>query len=378
MRWSFAVATIRGTAVRIHWTFVFFLAWIILAAYGAKGPQAGLSSGLFFVLLFVSVLLHEFGHILTARRFGVRTPEVVLLPIGGVSRMERIPEQPRQELLMSLAGPAVNLVIGSVIALTLGGLPQHPDMNMTNLGKHLWSHLAYTNFALAFFNLLPAFPMDGGRALRALLAIRLGYARGTRTAAVTGQVLAVVFGLFGLVSGNFILILIAVFVYAAAGAESAMAQVRAATLGASVADVMITHFETLPGNATVEAAAQALIHSGQRKFLVTGAAGQAEGVLTRDVISKALREGRVTARIEDLMRRDVPIVSPGQMADHAIGQLQAGSPAVAVIDHGNLVGMLTLENVSEFLLVSRLRPHRAHPEISVPNTHAVRGATRVA
>lgn len=147
MRWSFALGNIAGTTVRIHWTFVIFLTWIVFAAYAANGPAGALSSGLFFVLLFGSVLLHEFGHIFTARRFGVRTPDVLLLPIGGVSKMERIPEKPREELLIALSGPTVNLVIGGLLVLIMGGLPQHPDMNMANLGTHLWTHLAFTNFA---------------------------------------------------------------------------------------------------------------------------------------------------------------------------------------------------------------------------------------
>ena len=381
MRWSFALGKIAGTTVRLHWTFVIFLAWIVFAAYAANGAQAALSSGLFFVLLFGSVLLHEFGHIFTARRFGVRTPDVVLLPIGGVSQMERIPEKPRQELLIALAGPTVNLVIGGLLVLTLGGLPQHPDMNMTNLGKHLWTHLAFTNFALAGFNLLPAFPMDGGRALRALLAARLGYARGTRAAAVTGQVFAVGLGLLGLASGNFILILIAMFVYFAAGAESGMAQLRAASIGASVADVMITRFETLAANASVEDGAQALIHSPQRKFLITGTDGRVEGVVTRDLIAGALRDGRRDIRVGEIMKTDVPTISPRHTADHAIGLLQAGAPAVAVVDGaGKLVGMLTLENVVELLLLTKHQPWRHRParEITVPHTHAIAEGTRLA
>lgn len=376
MRWSFGIGTVKGTVVRIHWTFVIFLGWIVLAAYAANGPQAAFSSGLFFVLLFGSVLLHEFGHIFTARKFGVRTPDVVLLPIGGVSQMERIPEKPSQELLISLAGPAVNVVIGGAIVLALGGLPQHPDMNMTNLGKHLWTHLAFTNFALAAFNLLPAFPMDGGRALRALLAWRLGYSRGTRAAAITGQVFAVLFGLLGIASGNLILALIALFVWFAAGSESSAAQLRAASAGASVADVMITKFETLAADAPIEAAAQALIHSAQRKFLVTGPTGQVEGLVTRELVAGALREGRVEARVSDIMKRDVPVVSPRHTADHAIELLQAGAPALAAIDEsGRLVGMLTLENVLELLLLTRLRPPARRPvsQFTVPQVHAVDG-----
>jgi stage IV sporulation protein FB len=381
MRWSFALGNIAGTTVRIHWTFVIFLTWIVFAAYAANGPAGALSSGLFFVLLFGSVLLHEFGHIFTARRFGVRTPDVVLLPIGGVSQMERIPEKPRQELLIALAGPTVNIIIGGLLVLVLGGLPQQPDMTMTNLGKHLWTHLAFTNFALAIFNLLPAFPMDGGRALRALLASRLGYARGTHAAAITGQVFAVGLGLLGLASGNFILLLIAMFVYFAAGAESGMAQLRAASLGASVADVMITRFETLSADATVENAAQALIHSPQRKFLVTSHDGRVEGLVTRDLIAGALREGHVDAHVGTIMKTDVPTISPRHTADHAIGLMQGGAPAVAVIDEaGKLVGMLTLENVVELMLLSKHHPWRHRPagEITVPHTHAIAEGTRLA
>ena len=381
MRWSFAVGNIRGTTVRIHWTFVIFLVWIISAAYAASGPQAALSSGLFFVLLFVSVLLHEFGHIFMARRFGVRTPDVILLPIGGVSQMERIPEKPRQELLIALAGPAVNIVIGSVLAVALGGLPRHPEMNMTNLGGHLWTHLAFTNFALALFNLLPAFPMDGGRVLRALFAWRLGYARGTRAAAVTGQILAVGMGLLGLASGNLMLTFIAVFIYFAAGAESGAAQIRAASLGATVDDVMITRFETLATETTVEVAAQSLIHSPQRKFLVTDHNGGVEGVVTRDLIAGALRDGRSDAHVGDIMKVDVPVVSPRHTADHAIALLQGGASAVAVIDGaGKLVGMLTLENVAELLLFAKARSHGRAPasQATVPHVHALDGRSRFA
>lgn len=381
MRWSFAVATVMGTTVRIHWTFVIFLGWIIAAAYADNGAQAALGSGLFFVLLFVSVLLHEFGHVLTARRFGVHTPDVVLLPIGGVSQMERIPENPRQELLIALAGPVVSILVGIVLAVAAGGLPQNPEMNMADLGRHLWTHLAFTNFALAVFNLLPVFPMDGGRVLRALFASRLGYARGTRAAAVTGQVLAVGLGLVGLASGNFMLALIAVFIYFAAGAESGMAQLRAASLGASVADLMITRFETLADDTPIEVAAQALIHSPQRQFLVTGRTGHVDGLVTRNLIASAIREGRAEARVGDIMKTDVPVVSPRHTADHAIGVLQGGTPAVAVIDDGGmLVGMLTLDNVAELLLLTKLRSHRRAPaaQATVPHVHAFDGRSHVA
>lgn len=377
MRWSFAVGTVRGTVVKIHWTFLIFLAWIVLAAYGAKGGQAALSAGLFFVLLFASVLLHEFGHILVARRFGVRTPAVTLLPIGGVAEMERIPEQPRQELVIALAGPAVNLVIGGVIALALGGVPSHPDMELTDLGQAFWSHLALANLALAFFNLLPAFPMDGGRALRALLSARLGYARGTRAAAITGQVFAFLFGLVGIISGNLILTLIAVFVYFAAGAEGVGARVRAASLGALASDLMITRFETLAADAPLERAAEALIRTHQREFLVADPAGQLSGVITSEQIAEAIRKGLSRSAISEIMRRNVPVVSPKHLADHVLQLLQGGAPAVAVIDDSGLVGMVTLDNVMEHVLLagSRRDAGPRHEAVSVPHVTATLAAS---
>jgi Zn-dependent protease len=369
MHWSFAIGTVKGTIVRIHFTFLLFLAWIVLAALAAGGTRAALSAGLFFILLFASVLLHEFGHITVARRFGVRTPAVTLLPIGGVAQMERIPEEPRQELAISLAGPAVNLVIGGAIVLAIGGLPAHPDMELTNLGQAFWTHLAFANLALALFNLLPAFPMDGGRALRALLAARLGYARGTKAAAATGQILAVLLGLYGIASGNLILTLIAVFIFFAAGAEAGSARLRSASLGALAGDLMITRHETLGADEPVERAAKALIQTHQREFLVVDAQGRLQGVLTRDQIAGAIRRGPSNAAIGGIMGRDVPVVSPRHLADHVLELLQGGAPAVAVVDDDTcLLGMITLDNVMEYILLADSRRARLnHQAISVPH-----------
>ena len=371
MHWSFAIGTVKGTVVRIHFTFLLFLAWIVLAANAAGGISAAVSAGLFFILLFASVLLHEFGHIFVARRFGVHAPTVTLLPIGGVAQMERIPEEPCQELLISLAGPAVNLVIGGAIVLALGGLPSHPEMELTSLGQAFWTHLAFANLALALFNLLPAFPMDGGRALRALLAAKLGYARGTKAAAATGQLLAVLLGLFGIASGNLILALIAVFVFMGAGAESAGVQVRSASLGALASDLMIRRFDTLRADESVERAGQALIHTHQLEFLIVDALGGLQGVLTKDQIAAAIRKGPSNVAIGGIMDRDVPVVSPLHLADHVVQLLQSGAPAVAVVDGGELVGMITLDNVLEYVLLADSRQgRRDRTVISVPHAGA--------
>lgn len=354
MRWSFSLGTVKGTAVRIHWTFPLFLGWIVLSAYGVAGAGAAFGAGVFFLLLFLCVLLHEFGHILTARRYGVQTRDVVLLPIGGVAQMDQIPEQPRQELAVALAGPAVNLVIALALIVALGGLPQHVDVDMSNLGADLPLHLAYANLALAIFNLIPAFPMDGGRALRALLASRLGYVRGTAMAAAVGQTLAVIFGIYAIFAGHLILGLIAVFVYFAAGAEAGMVQLRGATLASLASDVMIDDFEVLGERQSVANAAESLIRTHQHEFLVLDDQRRATGVVTRDGIVEALKNRGPQALLADIMKRNVPVVSMRHHADEVLRLLQMGATAAAVLDDsGELVGMVTLDNILEFVLVQR-------------------------
>src|SRR5689334_11224411 len=222
MSWSIPIGTVRGTVVRLHVTFLLFLLWIGSAHYSRGGTAAAVEGVLFMALLFLCVLLHEFGHIFAARRYGVQTPEVVLLPIGGVARLERIPEEPSQELVVALAGPAVNIVIAAVLLL-FGGFAPGDGTELANPGVSLLGRLAEANLFLALFNLIPAFPMDGGRVLRAFLAARLGYARGTRIAAGIGQALAFALGLLGLVNGAPLLLFVALFVYLAASSSEARA-----------------------------------------------------------------------------------------------------------------------------------------------------------
>src|SRR5580704_11385072 len=222
MRWSLNMGTIAGTAVRIHITFLLFLGWIFAADYASGGPDEAWTGLLFMVLLFACVLAHEFGHIFTARAFGVATPDVTLLPIGGVARLERIPEEPRQEFLIAIAGPAVNVVIGFGLVLLAGAhLDPGALVSVDNAHISMVDRLAIVNLFLAVFNMIPAFPMDGGRVLRALLASRMGHTRATEVAAAVGQGVAFLLGFAGLF-WNPMLIFIAVFVYLAASSEAHM------------------------------------------------------------------------------------------------------------------------------------------------------------
>lgn len=353
MTWSFPIGTVKGTVIRVHLTFFLLLAWIGAVHYAQGGWDAAVQGVVFICLLFVCVLLHEFGHVFAARRYGVHTPDITLLPIGGVARLERIPEQPSQELVVALAGPAVNVVIAAVLFLILGGLPGAEGMEVQNPGVDILTRLAVANVFLVVFNLIPAFPMDGGRVLRAFLAHRMGYVRGTQRAASVGQVVAFLLGLLGLLGGNPLLIFIAFFVWLGAASEAHAVQMREASRGLRVAEAMITTFESLPPSARVEDAAELLIRTTQHEFPVVDGAGRMRGVLTRDDMIRALREQGPDAPVLEAMRRDIPLVHRGVCLQDAMRRMQEESlPALGVVDgDGRLVGLLTPENLGEMMMV---------------------------
>ncbi|BBF94741.1 site-2 protease family protein [Blastochloris tepida] len=362
MSWSIPIGTIAGTVVRVHLTFLILLAWIGIAGYAAGGSAEALASLTFIVLLFACVVAHEFGHIFAARRYGIRTPDVTLLPIGGVASLERIPEKPSEELLVALAGPAVNLVIGIVLMVAMGSVTDLSHLaNIENAGTSLVARLAAANLFLAVFNMIPAFPMDGGRVLRALLASRMGYARATATAASVGQGVAYLLGFLGLFF-NPLLIFIAIFVYLAATAEAQDVALRDATRGLPVAAAMITKFESLLPNATVDRAVDELIRTSQKEFPVVDGAGRLRGLVTREAMVAALREGGGTTPVIEVMI-EFPVVHCRAPLEAALQRLrQAQAPALGVVDdEGRLVGLVTPENVGEMMLIRTARPERQLP-----------------
>jgi len=229
MKWSWRIGRIAGIDVYVHATFLLLLAWVAVSHYLENQRLADAAYGLFFIItLFGIVVLHELGHALTARRFGIRTRDITLLPIGGLARLERMPEDPKQELLVALAGPAVNVVLAGVLIAILActsGLATLNDVKL--VGGSFLANLVVVNIALAVFNMLPAFPMDGGRVLRAFLAMRMDYVRATQVAANIGQALALMLGFIGLTSNNPLLIFIALFVWMGAAQEASMVQMKA-------------------------------------------------------------------------------------------------------------------------------------------------------
>ena len=363
MRWSLKVARFAGTEVRIHITFLLFLAWIGFSYYQAGGPAAAVEGVLFMVALFACVLLHEFGHALAAREFGIHTPDITLLPIGGVARLQRMPDKPWQELIVAIAGPLVNVVIAAVLIFVL-----HRHAGVEDLGRlqqpgiGMLAKLASVNVSLVVFNLIPAFPMDGGRVLRALLAMAMDYARATQIAARVGQAMAFLFGFIGLF-GNPLLIFIALFIYLGAQQESAAAQMKDLALNLTVSEAMVTHLVSLPEHATLDEAVEALLRTSQHEFPVLDATGRLLGVLTRDDMIAALRRHGPATPVVKVMRRDLPVVGPNEPFEAALRQMQAcGCPALPVVDRaGRLLGLVTPENVGEMMLVHSVRPRDGRP-----------------
>jgi Zn-dependent protease/CBS domain-containing protein len=357
MSWSLPIVRIAGIQLRIHITFLLLIGWLAIGYYAEGGSAAAAGRVFFILLLFLCVVLHEFGHALAAKAFGINTPDITLLPIGGVARLERMPEEPKQELIIAAAGPAVNVVIALGIWLVIGWEPA-ADPGVFE-GPNLLMKLLQINVWLVLFNMLPAFPMDGGRILRALLATRMSYARATQTAATVGQGFAFIFGFLGLLF-NPMLIFIALFVYIGASQEAALAQMRAVSRGLPVSSAMVREFRTLPQDATLQEAVDALLATSQHDFPVVDELGDVAGVLTRHDLISALRRDDPQIRVGDIMRRDIPSVTTGTRFEDALRIMQeSNSPALPVLDNmKRLVGLLTPENVSELMMIHSAMPRR--------------------
>lgn len=353
MKWSLKLGSVGGIGVYLHWTFGLLITWIFLSHLGA-GQSAGQALvGVAFILaLFTCVVMHEFGHALVAKHYGVRTRDITLLPIGGVARMERIPEKAMQEFWVSVAGPAVNALIAGTLFIFLT-LFDHwqPVRTLQGLEGGFLEQLMWVNLFIGAFNLLPAFPMDGGRVLRSLLATRMNRRRATVIAANIGQVLAILLGVIGFFY-NPILVFIAVFVYLGAQGEVDYVETQSALEGLHVRDAMMTRFRTLSAGDSVGTAVEELLAGAQQDFPVLEE-GQVLGILRRNDLVKALTDGRQAAAVADVMCRECMPVDESDVLMvtlESMGNSQNNS--VPVLGRGRFVGLLTLENISELLMVN--------------------------
>lgn len=359
---SRSLFSFKGIVVRVHWSFLLLVAYIAYMGHQEGHGTREILGDLGMVLIvFACVVLHEFGHALTALHFGVRTRDITLLPIGGMANLERMPEDPRQEFWITVAGPLVNLAIAllAFIAVAVMGLSVMVSdvfLGATD-GTRLIMFVLAANLTLFLFNLIPAFPMDGGRILRAVLSMRLPRARATRIAATVGRIMAIGFVLFGLSNGQPFLALIGVFIFMAAGAEARMVQQQAALQGIAVQQVMRRRFWSMPGNATVQEAVNELLSGGDHDLVVTDDQGGYRGVLTRRMLVLALSEGRQSMALSELELLLPPATAPREPVNKAYHlMLTGGHPLLPVVEQGALIGILEAENLAEYLMVKDARP----------------------
>lgn len=353
--WSLPVGKYFGIQVYIHWTFWILIVWIfLLHARLSEGVSQGIWGVLFVLALFGCVVLHEFGHALTAKRFGVVTRDITLYPIGGISRFESMPEKPAHELLISIAGPLVNVVIAAILWIYLTSSGRMPDVSSLD-GKQITElpflfSLFVANAVLAVFNLVPAFPMDGGRVFRALLSFMTDKATATRIAASLGQMLAIGFVFLGFFY-NFWLVFIGLFIFLGAGGEAAFEQTKAALEGLTVKDALMHRFTVLDSDATLSEAVDALLNSQETEFVVADD-GKPVGLLTRNEIVKGLSEHGNSAPVSAYMIRDFFIAGPQMRLIDFFQQAAEKSRSVALVMEDDVfVGLIDLENVQEKLMI---------------------------
>ncbi len=357
---SVGTVKIFGVPVRLHFTFILLLVFLIFIGIGER--QSGASTAVYILALFASVLLHELGHALVSRHFGIRTIEIVMFPIGGVSRPERQPKA-YEELWIALTGPLVNLGLAAALLvwvslhsgiLILNELRQPSDAN-------LLQRIAYGNLLLGLFNLLPAYPMDGGRVLRAFLALHRSYEDATRIASAAGQMLAIMMGLAGLLNGNFMLMFVAMFVYLGASQEGAAARGRLFTSGYPVSAAMITDYRTLNHGDTIRDAGKLLLATSQHDFPVMH--GDVPiGVLTRAGLVRGMMSEGPDAYVSGAMDRDFQRLSPDAPLSEAIAKIsQPGAVALVMDGNERLAGMLTPEHLSEFILLRQVQQKAPQP-----------------
>jgi Zn-dependent protease/CBS domain-containing protein len=369
MGWSFRVGRLAGIDIFVHFTFLLLLGWIAFSSFLATGdPAMALTGVLLTGAVFFIIVLHELGHALAARHYGIPTRDITLLPIGGVARLERMPDKPLQELVVALAGPAVNVALALIFA-AIGSVEAiaNPEQALT-WGGSLVNFLLVVNVWLVLFNMLPAFPMDGGRVLRALLAMRLGANRATRIAARIGQGMAVLFFLIGAgalnpivepigVTPSPMLMLLAVFVWIGAREEAAAMRTRSGLAGVPAGAVMVRQFATVDPDDTLEAVSRYARRTFQQDFPVV-VAGRVVGLVGRADLRYGLSEFGPYGRVMQIMRKDFPTISPEDPAEHGLAFLASGAPVVPVLYYGRLVGILTAETMAQFLWHHRaMAPH---------------------
>ena len=352
MKWSLNIGKIAGIDIKIHLTFFLLLIWIGFSTLFSGGTAVDVVTEVLFILtLFLCVVLHELGHSLTAKRFGYPTRDINLLPIGGLARLESLPEDPKEEMLVAAAGPAVNVLISILIfvALVISGTFA-PPLNFTVLLDNFWLRLLLVNISLAVFNFIPAFPMDGGRVLRAFLAKRMEYVKATKIAANIGRGFAVVMGIAGFFIDPW-LILIATFIWSGAGSESKSVQVKEGVKGLFVRDAMVSQFYQVEANQTLESVFQLAMSTGQQVMPVVSN-GNFLGIIRRSDLMAALEKFGNRAPAYTAIEMEPEGLDPGSPLTAVLSKF-AASRVQPVVENRQLIGLVTPESVQQSMWLNK-------------------------
>ena len=366
MKGSLKLGKIAGIGLFVHWTFSLLILFIVYTNYKAgQNSIQILWSVLFILCIFLTVFMHELGHALTAKKFGIKTKDITLLPIGGVAQLERLPEKPSEELMVAFAGPMVNIVLALLTSLFIS-LPNTSEEMVAELengvnADNFFLNFYLVNIILAFFNLIPAFPMDGGRVLRALLSYKLERHQATKIAARIGQALAIGFVLLGFYSNPF-LIFIGIFVFMGAQIESEYTESKYMLKGYKVRDVLMKQYPTIDYNETLETAVKLMLDSQNKHFLVTEN-GIPMGTLNREQIIAALAKKEGETRLSSIMDRELILLQADDLLEDIFELVYKNkSTLMLVIDDNQLIGTLDTENLLEFILINEVKANRAHVE----------------
>ncbi|MBK8517427.1 MAG: site-2 protease family protein [Saprospiraceae bacterium] len=352
---AFKIGTFWQIPVKIHWSFGLLLLFVLYTAF-TNGLKMWQSIGFVFyvLLLFLCVVFHEYGHALTARRYGVITRDILLSPIGGVARLESMPDKPKQEFFIAIAGPIVNIIIATILGLilffTTGQI--FPDVNDFRFDDpaEFVRYIAWMNLALFMFNLIPAFPMDGGRILRALLAAKLGKVRATHIAMRIGRILAIGFVIFGIFNQQLILAMIGLFIFMMAGQEYEQTRVMSILSKTRVRDIMRTSFTKLHLSDSYAHVLEKYYREGEQNFLVFDSMGNLSGTVPELFIKDTIKNNTPDKSVNQLMSSRTVKVSPEDMLKDVIEKMKTeGVAIVAVEDNNQLIGILDRNNIENHI-----------------------------
>lgn len=353
---SLGVGRYAGIKVQIHWTFWLLFVFVAFMVYSAGGTATDLFWNFAFIsLLFLCVIFHEFGHALMARKFGVGTRSITLLPIGGLASLKEMPENPMEEFYIAIAGPLVNVVIALLLYPFVpleNYIGQDPEVLQEQLsmidGGNFLFFLFFVNIALVLFNMLPAFPMDGGRVFRALLSLKLGRIRATRVAAAVGKFLAFLFFIYGLFY-SVILAVIAVFIYFGAHSENISVQQLSLLDGHKVRDAMITKFSVLRPGSTLAEAVDKILDTTEQNFIVKDE-GEILGILYMEDLSQAIKTQGKETHVDNVMETSLRTLDADAPLTDVYRNIQRGNKNFfPVLENGSLIGVVDMNNINEFL-----------------------------